>query len=131
MALIHRHLLVGLGEGEEGAGVALGDAALVEAFLDLRRELKEAEGVGDGGAGLADLVGDGVLGEAELVHEAAVGAGGLHRVDVLALDVLDHRELERALVGGGADDDGDGLEARELGGPQSAFSGDEFVPALA
>ena len=56
-------------------------------------------------------VGDVVLAEAELVDELPVGVGRLDRVEVLALEVLDERELELLAVGELADDRRDPLEA--------------------
>ena len=56
-------------------------------------------------------VGDVVLAEAELVDQLAIGVGRLDRVEVLALEVLDERELELLAIGELADDRRDPLEA--------------------
>ena len=50
----------------------------------------------------------------------AEGVGLLDRVEVLALEVLDERELELLAVGELADDRRDPLEAGELAGPERA-----------
>ena len=72
-------------------------------------------------------VGDLVLAEAELVDELAVGVCGLDRVEILALEVLDERELELVAVGELADDRRDAFEAGGLRGPEPALAGDELV----
>ena len=68
-----------------------------------------------------------LLGEAELVDELPVGARRLDRVEVLALEVLDERELELLAVGELADDRRDPLEAGQPGGPDASLAGDELV----
>ena len=65
--------------------------------------------------------------ERELVDELAVGARRLDRVEVLALEVLDERELELLAIGELADDRRDALQAGEPRGADAALAGDELV----
>ena len=90
-------------------------------------ELEQAERVGDGRSRATDPLGEVVLGEPELLDELAVGVGGLDRVEVLALEVLDERELELLAIGQLAHDRRDPLEAGRLRGAQAALAGDELV----
>ncbi len=54
-------------------------------------------------------------------------SGRLDRVEILALEVLDQRELELVAVGELADDGRDALEPGRWRGPQPALAGDELV----
>src|SRR5690606_4325790 len=58
-------------------------------------------------------------------------AGLLERVQVLALNVLDQRDGDRGLVRNVADDRGNDLEARHLGGAPAPLAGDDLVADLA
>jgi hypothetical protein len=48
---------------------------------------------------LADPAGDVFLGQVEFLAQASVTGGGFERVQVLALEVFDQRQLEHFLVG--------------------------------
>jgi hypothetical protein len=78
---------------------------------------------------LADPLREVLLGEAARGEEPLQGLGRLHRVQVLALQVLDERELERVVVGGLADEDRDLLKPRALGGAPAALAGDDLEAA--
>ena len=93
-------------------------------------EIEQAHGIGDAGAGLADAGGDFILLEGEFLGEADVAGGFFHRVEILALEVLDERHFEHVAVGGLALDDGHGGEAEFFGGAPAAFAGDEFELAI-
>ena len=69
---------------------------------------------------------DVVLGEPELLDELPIGFRRLERVEVLALQVLDERELDLLAIGQLADDSRDALQPGRLCGAQSAFAGDEL-----
>ena len=103
------------------------EAALAERGLDRGGELEQAEGVGDDGTGAADLLGDLLLRELELFAELRVSERFLDRVEVLALEVLDERELEHLAVGRGAFDDGSLGQPGQLRCAPTAFTGDELV----
>ena len=95
--------------------------------LDGRVEVEQAQRVGDRRARPPDPVGDCSWREPELVDELAVGEGGLDRVEVLALEVLDERELELLAVGELADDRRDPVQAGRDRGPEATLAGDELV----
>ena len=84
-----------VGRAEQRPGVAGGQLAVGHEVLDRRRELEQAQGVGDRRAALADPLGDLLLGELEVLDQLLVGRGLLERVEVLAVEVLDQRLLER------------------------------------
>ena len=73
------------------------DLAGAQLLKDERRQAKDAHGVGDSGAVLADPAGDLCLGEAELGDHPLVGGGGLDGIEVLTLDVLDEGQLKLCL----------------------------------
>ena len=88
------------GQREKAAGVAGGEAALGDELLQIRRQLEQAHEIDDGGAvfagALADLLG------AESAVRGPGGRkryGGFDRVEILALDVLDQRDFEQAVIG--------------------------------
>ena len=56
------------------------------------------------GAGLVDELAELLLGMAIFVDQALIGLRLLDRVEVLALDILDQRDLERLVVAELADD---------------------------
>ena len=104
----------GLGVGRqttERASVAFRDLPARERGLDRRIEVEEPQGVGDGRASPADPGRDRLVAVAEHIDELPVGKGGLDRVEVLALEVLDERELQLLVVGELADDRGDPVQA--------------------
>ena len=116
-----------VGETAERPAVALGQPAVGDRGLDAGREVEQPQRVGDRRAGAPDARRDLVLAEPELLDELAVGVGRLERVEVLALEVLDERELELLAVGELADDGRDALEAGGLGGAEAPLAGDELV----
>src|SRR5690606_41012789 len=79
---------------EQSAGVPLGELTLDELGAHEIGQAQEAQRVGDGGAILADLLGERVLAVAVLLHQSIEGLRELDGVQILALDVLDERELE-------------------------------------
>ena len=103
------------------------ESAVGDRGLDTRREVEQAERVGDRRAGPPDARREAVLGEPEFVDELAVGIGRLDRVEILALEVLDERELELIAIGELAHERRDALEAGGLGRPQAPLAGDELV----
>ena len=67
-----------------------------------------------------------LVGEPEVLDELLVGAGLLERVQLLALEVLDQRLLERGVVVGLAHERGDRLEPDPPCGAPSALPRDEL-----
>lgn len=121
------YLGVGILEGEDGLGMADGDAALGEVDLDFRMEIEEAHGVGDGGAGFPDTGGDFLLLEGEFAGEADVSGGFFDGIEILALEVLDESHFKDIAVGGDAFDDGNGGEAEFFRGSPAALAGDKLI----
>ena len=76
------------------------ERAVLQRALDRRRQLQQPQRVGDRGPALADPGRDLVVGEREVLDELLVGGGLLERVELLAVDVLDERLLERGGVVG-------------------------------
>ncbi len=114
-------------DGEQGAGVAHGEAPLGEQKLDLAGEFQEAEGVGDGGAVLAGSAGDFVMVEAVVAVKLIEGVGDLDRVQVFALDILDEGDLEELVFEVFLDDGRDEIVSDDFDGAEAAFAGDELV----
>ena len=107
--------------------MALGEPAIGDRGLDAGREVEQSERVGHRRSGSTDARRDLVLAEPEVVDQLAIGVGGLERVEVVALEVLDERQLELVAIGELADDRRDPLEAGRLGGAKTALAGDELV----
>src|SRR5580704_5835409 len=63
----------------------------------------------------------------KFAHQALVGSRLFDRVEVLALNILDQRYLERRLVGDFADDCGDTAQACSLRGAPSPFAGEKLI----
>ena len=128
MTVLEHTVLVLDRQATERAAVAFGQAAVGDRGLDA-----SARGRGGGACSRRSIGRDRpgsaicILGEPELVDELAVCLGRLERIEVLALQVLDERELELVAVGELPDDGRDALQAGELGGPEPALAGDELV----
>ena len=78
----------------------------------------------------ADAVRNLVVGHPDALDERQVGLGLLDRVEPLALDVLDQRELHHLAVADLADHGRDAGEAGRPRGPQAALAGDELVAVV-
>jgi len=115
-------------EAQQTARVALGESALGNELLQVRGELEEANEVEDRRAILAGAVADLLGGEIQFLAQAVEGDGGFDSVEVLALDILDERDLEKAIVGDVPDDYGHAIQASEFGGAPAAFSSDQLIP---
>ncbi len=117
-----------VGRAEQRLGVAGGELAVGDSFWIAGRQLEQAQGVRDRGPALADPGGHLLVGELELLDELLVGRRLLERVEVGAVEVLDHRLLERRGVVEHSDERRDCGEAGPAGGPPPALAGDELVP---
>ena len=125
-----RHLLLGVGQGEDGACVTLGDLLAADGVLDLLGEVEQPDQVRDRRAVEAEAAGKFFLGAAVPGQVVAEGAGLLERVEVLALEVLDHRQLADPLVVEVEDPGGDLVELRLDAGAQPSLAGDELVAVV-
>ncbi len=101
-----------------------GKPALGNQLLDVAGEPQQSDQVDDGGAILPGALANFFCAELKFPHHAVERLGGLDRVEVLSLDVLDEGDLEEVIVGYLLDHDGDLLHARELGRSPPAFAGD-------
>src|SRR5919107_740171 len=84
--------------------------------------MHEPQGVGDRGPALAQPAREPFFGQPEPIHESLVGGGGLHRTEVLPLQVLDERQLHGLVLARLPDKDGHPLQARFPGRPQPSLS---------
>src|SRR6185369_2994093 len=121
------HLVVDALDGEDGPRVRRRELAALEARLHGIRQAEQAERVGDRRTALADAGGDLLLREPVGVDQVPVRLGLLERRQVLALDVLDDRELEALFrTTTLPHDDRDALEPRLRGGPQTSLPRDQL-----
>ena len=70
-----------------------GQGALHQHLPDGRREGGEAQGIGDGGTGLAHPLGHFLLGHTVVGEQEQVALRLLHRVEILPLEVLNQAQL--------------------------------------
>src|SRR5207253_4097002 len=117
-----------VGNREQRPGVSHAELAGHDGLLDGVREAQEAQRVRDRRPLLADARREFLLRQPVLLDQALVRLRLLDRVEVLALDVLDQRDLERLVVGDLANHHGQLTQPRLLRRPPSALAGDEHVP---
>jgi hypothetical protein len=113
-------------DGKDGLRVADGHAPLCDEELHVAMQIEQAHRVGDTGSGLADTRGDFVLLERKFLGEADVACGFFHRVEILALEVLDECHFQNITIGGLALDDRHSGESEFAGGTPTSFTSDEF-----
>ena len=101
-------------EREDGTRVPGRELPAFELRLDRIREGQEAERVRDGRPTLPHALRDFLLGQGVDVHQVVVRLGFLERGKVLALQILDERELQPFLRPRLPHDDRHGLEPRAL-----------------
>ena len=116
------HQLVGMGEGV---------FAHRHELPDLLRRVGEAEPVLEIPLVLAELLGELADAVAMVADHPVVHRRFLERREVLALEVLDDRDLERGVVVELFDESRDRDESGLLRGPPAALAGDELVAAAA
>ena len=95
---------LGIGRADQRAGMAHRQRAIDRPAPHRRRKFEQSQQVGDMAARLVDELGQRVLGMAEIADQPPIGLGLLDRVEVLALDILDQRDLERLGIVEFADD---------------------------
>jgi hypothetical protein len=117
----------GIVKGQEGPGVAHGEAALEDIALQGGRELEKPQRVGDRCALFSDTLGDLLLGESKFGLEPLVGDGFLDAVEVATLQVLDEGQLEGIGRRRFSKNDRDVGQAGKLGGLPAALSGENLV----
>src|ERR1051326_3158086 len=103
-----------------------------EQLLHALRQLHQAQKVRDRRALFADLLRDLFLRQSEFFVQLVIGVRFFDRVEVLALDVLDERELQGVAVGRALlDDDRYFAESRFLRRAEAALAGDQPVLVIA
>jgi len=120
-------LAVRVREAEERPCVSLSDVGGSHRIQDLTGEIEQADQVGDGRAVDTEPAGQLFLRTAEAGQVLAESTRLVDRVEVLALEVLDHSQLENALVVEDEDPGGHFVKLSFDAGAQPAFAGDELV----
>ncbi len=113
----------GIGQGEQGAGVAGRDVAVVEGRLDPYGQLEQAHKVGHGGAALAHPVSHLGLGQVEALDHLLIGGGLFQGAKVRPLHVLHQGPFQQLLGRGFPHDDRHFPQPGQVGGPPAAFPG--------
>ena len=119
-----------IGERDERLRLSHREHAAREIVLHLLIELHEPQEIRDMGAAAPHLGGERLLREVELLEETRVRPRLLDGAEILALQVLDERDLARLRIVIGAHDGGDLREPRELRRAQAALARDELIAAL-
>jgi hypothetical protein len=113
--------------GEQGAGVAGGQAALFEQLLNGVLEPQEPKQIRDGSAVLTGALRELFLREVEIVAQALESARLLDRVQVFALEIFDQRHLDGEFLRNIPENDGHARLRRSLGGSPAALAGDQLI----
>ena len=92
-------------------------------------EFTQAKQIRDRGSIEPDLVGDLLVGEGEFVRKAPQRVRTLHRIEILALDVLHQRQLGCDLIVDRSHHRGDHRESDQLRGTPPALTSDELETA--
>jgi hypothetical protein len=82
-----------VGSSHDRPGVAHTDIASQQHLPNCLGQVEQSQQVGDMAAGFADQLADNFLAMAVTVHQLAEGSSFFDRVQVLALDVLNQRDL--------------------------------------
>ena len=114
-------------EGKQDFGMADGNPPLFEERLRTRVQVEKPHRVCNRRAALADALGDLILGETEIAMEPFVRAGLLDWIQILALEVLDERELKHLAIARRSDNRWGFGELELARGTPAAFTGDKFV----
>ena len=115
---------------EQRPGVTGGQPAVGEQVLDRGRQTEQAQRVRDRRPALAHPPGDLVVGQLEVLDQLLEGRRLLERGEIVPVQVLDQRLLDRADVVGVAHDRRHGGETGSLGGAPAPLAGDQLEPAV-
>src|SRR6267378_1602801 len=99
---------------------------LSDVFLNRGSQLKQPQSVGDYRAAFANLRGNFFLLELKLLDQLSIALGFLDRIEILALEVFDERQLEDIAVVRLAHDDGHLRQPEQLRRAPPPFTRDEF-----
>src|SRR5262249_39559484 len=114
-------------KAQHGSSVPLADLVGADRIEDRLGELEQANQVGDGRAVQPEPAGQFVLGPAVAGQVIAEGGRLVDRVQVLALEVLDHGQLEDAPIIQVEYPRGDLVKLGLDAGAEPSFAGDELV----
>ena len=103
---------LGIGNGEECASVAGGEATFLEQILNGSFEFEKAHSIGDRGAIFAGAFGDLFLREVKFIDEALKGVRLLDGIEIFPLEIFDQRHLQSHVFGDVANDYRDAAETR-------------------
>jgi hypothetical protein len=112
---------------KQGAAMARGQASFFQEVLDWSFELQQANRIGNRGAIFPGSFCDLLLGKVELFRKALKRARLLDRIEILALEVLHKRHLERHLFRDVADNGWNASHPRSLSSTPPALAGDELI----
>src|SRR5262245_44944278 len=115
------------GERQQRARVAHREPSAAQIVLDRLRQTEQTKRVGDRAPLLAHALGQLLLRPPEAREELVEGLGLLHRIQVLAQEVLDERELEALGVRDLTDNRGDAGESCLACRAPAALAGDELI----
>ena len=120
--------LAGNLETQKDLGMARRELLLGDQPLHFVGEIEQAYRVGHRRTRFADAFGDLLLGHLELLGQRAIAFRFLDEIQILALQVLDQRDLQGLTVGHIHDDDRHLLELGILGGTKAALPRDQLIP---
>ena len=107
--------------------MAHGQRAFDHARLNFGRKVKQSQQVGDMAPRFVNGLGQRFLRMTELVEQPLIGLRFLDRVEILPLDILQQRDLQRLAVAIVADDDGDFVQPRALRRAPAAFASHDLI----
>src|SRR5713226_2103652 len=114
-------------DSQQSAAVPSSDASIFNQVLDRLFKLQEADGVRNSGSVFAGAVGNILLSELEIGHQAFKCPRLLEGIEILALNILNQRDLECLRLRHLADDRGNAREPGPLRRTPAAFAGNELV----
>ena len=117
----------GIGQADQRAAMAGRQVAVLDQVLDGRRQVEQAQRVGDVRAALAHGAGNIFLRLLEVGDQPLIALGLVDRRQIGALQVFDQADLQGVEVADGAQDDRNVVQLGELGRPPTALAGDDLV----
>ena len=117
-------------DGEHRFGVSYGELTLRDKNLNVLVKIEQTHGIRHAGTRFADAAGDFLLLHAKLAGQPHVAGCLFHRVEILALEVLDESHLKHISIGCFTLDDGYRGQPEFSGGAPAALAGDQFELAI-
>src|SRR5262249_9402829 len=96
--LRQQFLIVRRGKSDQRTSVACRKLSASNPLTHARRQFEKSQAVGDAGPVLSDTASDLLLSELKFLLEPRVSRRRLQGIQVLALEVLDERDLQKLLV---------------------------------